>query len=123
MNFICREKNGVPIGPRADSDWLYVVPWGIRKLLNYIHNTYKAPWIMITENGVDVPNESSMPVAQALNDTFRIDYYSSYLENVAAAMNDDGVSIMGYYAWSLLVRLYSRSHPSQYDINMFLFVG
>ena len=104
-NQFCSEKDGVPIGPVADSDWLYVVPWGIRKLLNYIHNTYNSPWIMITENGVDVPNEGSMPIAQALNDTFRVNYYSSYLDNVAKAMNEDSVSIMGYFAWSLLVRI------------------
>lgn len=32
-----RYRNGVPIGPVADSDWLYVVPWGLRKLVNWIH--------------------------------------------------------------------------------------
>jgi beta-glucosidase len=97
-----REKNGVPIGPMADSDWLYVVPWGIRKLLNYINDRYDSPWIMITENGVDVPNEGSMPIAQAINDTFRVNYYSSYLDNISKAMHEDSVSVMGYFAWSLL---------------------
>ncbi len=93
----------------ADSSWLYVVPWGIRKLLNYIHTRYSAPWIMITENGVDVPNESAMPLAQALNDTFRVNYYSSYLDNIAKAMNEDSVSVMGYFAWSLLVSIVLRN--------------
>jgi beta-glucosidase/6-phospho-beta-glucosidase/beta-galactosidase len=88
----------------ADSDWLYVVPWGIRKLLNYINDRYDSPWIMITENGVDVPNEGSMPIAQAINDTFRVNYYSSYLDNISKAMHEDSVSVMGYFAWSLLVR-------------------
>ena len=46
---------------QADSPWLYVVPWGLRKLLNWIHKRYDAPDIYILENGVDCPDESSWP--------------------------------------------------------------
>ncbi len=93
----------MPIGPTADSDWLRVVPWGMRRALNYINQHYNAPWIIITENGVDVPGEGLMPLEQALNDTFRVNYYSAYLDNVAKAMNEDSVSVLGYFAWSLMV--------------------
>ena len=31
--------NGL-IGPQADSNWLYVVPWGFRKMLNWVNNRY-----------------------------------------------------------------------------------
>jgi len=92
-------RNGVAIGPAADSSWLYVVPWGIGKLLRYVSLKYGNPPIYITENGVDVPNESSLPLAQALNDTFRVDFYSGYLKEVLSAIND-GVAVKGYIAWS-----------------------
>jgi beta-glucosidase/6-phospho-beta-glucosidase/beta-galactosidase len=36
---------------------------------------YNSPSIYITENGCDAPNEDSLPLAQALNDTFRVDYF------------------------------------------------
>lgn len=37
---------------QAASEWLYVVPWGIRKLLNYVKEKYHNPPIYITENGI-----------------------------------------------------------------------
>lgn len=45
---------------QADSPWLYVVPWGLRKLLCWIHQRYNGPDIYILENGVDCPNESAL---------------------------------------------------------------
>ena len=68
-------RDGVPIGEKADSDWLYVVPWGMRRLLNYVNKRYHHPAIYITENGVDVPNENAIPFPQVLEDNFRINYY------------------------------------------------
>jgi len=95
-----RYQDGKAIGPMADSDWLWVVPWGMRKLLNWVYERYQMP-IIITENGVDVPGESSMPLSQALNDTFRVNYLRDYTENVFLAMAD-GVKVHGYFCWSLM---------------------
>jgi len=95
-----RYRDGVPIGNQADSDWLWVVPWGMRKLLNWVHQRYQQP-IIITENGVDVPNETLLPLHEALNDTFRIDYIRDYTDNVFLAIQD-GVPVKGYFVWSLM---------------------
>lgn len=107
-------------GPMADSSWLTVVPWGIRALLNHVQARYKPNYIIITENGVDVPNEGPMTATQAFNDTFRQDFYVQYLDNVTvgwcvcvvccrvyvcsqqAAVLVDGVPVKGYFAWSLV---------------------
>jgi hypothetical protein len=40
--------------------------------------------------GCDVPNESSLPLAQALNDTFRVNFYKGYIGNMAQAMKKGG---------------------------------
>ncbi|CAL5038081.1 unnamed protein product [Urochloa decumbens] len=34
------ERRGVPIGPRANSDWLYIVPWGLYKAVTYVKEKY-----------------------------------------------------------------------------------
>lgn len=91
---------GNPIGPVADSDWLIVVPWGFRNLLEYVWRRYQTP-IIVTENGCDVPNEGKLPLAQALQDTFRVNYYDQYLKNMLKAI-DSGVQMKGYFAWSFM---------------------
>jgi beta-glucosidase len=93
--------DGVPIGPVADSNWLIVVPWGFRKLLTYVWQRYKTP-IIVTENGCDVPNENQLPLKVALRDTFRVDYYASYLGAMLDAILDYGVQMKGYFAWSFM---------------------
>lgn len=81
----------------ADSDWLYVYAPGIRSILNWIQHRYQPKMIYVTENGVDVPNESEMPIPQALNDTFRQNYIHDYLAEVSKAVMQDGVNVKAYY--------------------------
>ena len=64
---------------------------------------YNPGEIYVTENGVDVPNENSLALADALNDTFRVNFYQGYVQAAQQAVND-GVPLKGYFAWSLLVR-------------------
>jgi len=94
--------DGKLIGPPAGSSWLNVVPSSIRNYLEYVHAHYKPSSIIITENGVDVPGEMEMSLPDALNDTFRVDYYRAYLDNIATAVRDSHVPLDGYFAWSLM---------------------
>jgi len=96
-----RQRDGVMIGPKADSDWLYVVPWGFRKLLEWVYERYQSP-IYVTENGCDVPNESQIPLPLVLDDKFRVNYYSSYIAEMLNAINKSNVDVRSYTAWSLL---------------------
>lgn len=91
--------DGKLIGPQAASDWLNVVPTGMYDIMAWISERYDNPYILITENGVDVPDETSTEMA--LHDSFRIDYYTGYLGSVRRAM-DDGINVVGYFAWSLM---------------------
>ena len=56
----------------------------------------------MTENGVDCPNADSLRPPKVLNDTFRIQYYASYLEQLHLAISEDGIPVTGYMAWSIL---------------------
>jgi len=102
---------GREIGPQAASSWLNVVPWGIYKVLKWNYDRYsdeyyritnKKFYIIITENGCDAPGEDENPLnAQQLNDSFRVNYLSSYLHYVDVAIQE-GVDVRGYFVWSLL---------------------
>ncbi|XP_024020309.1 beta-glucosidase 12-like [Morus notabilis] len=95
------QRNGVPIGPKAASEWLYVYPVGIHEILLYTKRMYYNPLIYITENGIDEFNDPKLSLEQALNDTQRIDYHFRHLSYLRKAIKD-GVNVKGYFAWSLL---------------------
>ncbi|XP_050231109.1 beta-glucosidase 13-like [Mercurialis annua] len=93
-------KEGKPIGEQASPSWLYVVPEGIKNLLNYTKNVYEDPIIYITENGVG--DNSTFPPEEALKDLWRIKYHRSHLWNVFRAICEDKVRVKGYFAWSFI---------------------
>ncbi|XP_025015895.1 beta-glucosidase 40 isoform X2 [Ricinus communis] len=68
-----------PIGDRANSVWLYIVP-----------------------EGMDDPNDLLKPVKDALKDEKRIKYHNDYLTNLLASIKEDGCNVKGYFVWSLL---------------------
>lgn len=91
-----------PIGDKANSIWLYIVPSGIRSLMNYIKDKYGNPLVIITENGMDDPNNILISRDTALKDDKRIKYHNDYLTNLLASIRQDGCNVKGYFAWSLL---------------------
>ncbi|XP_071724709.1 beta-glucosidase 44-like [Rutidosis leptorrhynchoides] len=93
------DKNGVPIGPKAHSYWLYEVPTGLYKALMYIKEHYQNPPVILSENGMD--DAGNVMLAQGTHDMERIHYYRGYLNELKMAIND-GVNGIGYFAWSLV---------------------
>ncbi|XP_062077857.1 putative beta-glucosidase 41 isoform X2 [Humulus lupulus] len=95
-------RRGVAIGEKAASGWLRIVPWGIRKLTNYVKDKYGNPPVIITENGMDDPNKHYISIEKALKDERRITFHTDYLSNLSAAIRQDDCDIRGYFVWSLL---------------------
>ncbi|CAL9135194.1 unnamed protein product, partial [Musa textilis] len=95
-------KDGKAIGDRASSIWLFIVPQGIRRLMNYIKQKYGNPVVIITENGMDDFNNPFISIKDALKDDKRIRYHNDYLSNLSASIRQDGCNVQGYFAWSLL---------------------
>ncbi len=86
-----------PAWPQTDMGWS-IVPWGCRKLLEWIDARYHRPEIVITENGCAFDD----PVIEgAVDDKRRIDFLESYLVECHRAM-ENGVRLQGYFVWSLL---------------------
>jgi beta-glucosidase len=75
-----------------------IVPWGCRKLLEWIAARYDNPPIVITENGCAFDDQL---VNGEVIDQERIDFYQGYIEACQQAM-DNGVKLIGYFAWSFM---------------------
>ena len=87
-----------PSWKQTDMGW-NIVPWGIRKLLEWIDRRYSHPPIYITENGCAMPGEDNREVA--LNDTGRLEFFQGYLGACHEAI-ERGVDLRGYMCWSML---------------------
>jgi len=80
----------------AGSSWLKVTPWGLREVLKWLNNEYEGKYdIYVTENGFSDKLGN-------LDDLQRTYYYKHYLNQMLRAVNEDGVPVKGYFAWSLL---------------------
>ncbi|KAG8430619.1 hypothetical protein GDO86_020290 [Hymenochirus boettgeri] len=88
-----------PLWPSTSSPWISVVPWGIRRLLNFVKEEYKTGnlTLYITGNGMPTPYDIDV-----YNDTARMDYLNAYINEVLKAVKDDQVSIKAYIVRSLL---------------------
>jgi len=79
----------------AGSSWLKVTPWGIRRALNWASAEYGHPDIYVTENGFSDKLGN-------LDDLQRVYYYKHYTNQILKTILEDGLSVKGYYAWSLM---------------------
>ncbi|MBL4673571.1 MAG: beta-glucosidase [Arenicella sp.] len=79
----------------TDMQWA-VVPWGCRRLLEWIAERYGNPDVYITENGCAYDADL---IDGEVNDQNRIEFYASYLDECAIAI-ENGVNLKGYFAWS-----------------------
>ncbi|KAE8279044.1 Cytosolic beta-glucosidase [Larimichthys crocea] len=85
-----------PSWPICGVSWLAVVPYGLRKLLKHIKYTFNNPAVYITENGF------SQVGPLQIEDVQRSEFYKDTILEVAKAIQEDGVNVRGYFAWSLL---------------------
>ncbi|XP_006770815.1 PREDICTED: lactase-like protein [Myotis davidii] len=85
-----------PNWPDLGSQWLYSVPWGFRRLLNFAQTQYGDPPIYVMENGA-----SQTLHCTQLCDKWRIKYLKGYINEMLKAIKD-GANIKGYTSWSLL---------------------
>ncbi|WVR09713.1 hypothetical protein IAU60_006789 [Kwoniella sp. DSM 27419] len=99
--------DGSFIGPKSQLGWLRDVPWGFRKLLNYLYQRYRKP-IYMTENGWAIKDESELSVEDAVRkscagyDEGRVRFYQGYTQALKEAIEIDRVDIRSYFGWSFI---------------------
>ncbi|KAJ9116485.1 hypothetical protein QFC22_004927 [Naganishia vaughanmartiniae] len=85
-----------------------VLPWGFRKVLQHVYKEYAKPCgikIYVTENGFTIAGETSMTVADRVNDVQRQAYFNGYIKQLIDAVREEGIPMAGYMGWSLLDKL------------------
>ena len=82
------------------SEWGWQIdPVGYRYFLNYIYDRYRVP-IFDVENGLGAKDELVVEDGvERVHDGYRIDYLRAHIENLRAAVEEDGVDIFGYTTW------------------------
>ncbi|KAM8857137.1 lactase/phlorizin hydrolase [Synchiropus picturatus] len=89
-----------PLWPSTASDWIFSAPWGLRRLLKYVSAEYmkvkKVP-VYVTGNGM--PTEAT---GDTLNDTSRVEYMRSYINEALKAKLHDGVDVRRFTVQSLM---------------------
>ncbi len=84
----------------AASEWGWQIdPLGLRITMNEIYDRYRKP-LFIVENGLgaaDTPDENGF-----VEDEYRITYLREHIRAMKAAVEEDGVELLGYTAWGCI---------------------
>lgn len=84
----------------ASSEWGWQIdPLGLRVTLNTLYDRYQKP-LFIVENGLganDVVEENG-----SIHDPYRIDYMREHIKAMLAAVNEDGIPLLGYTSWGCI---------------------
>ena len=86
-----------PDWPQTAMQWA-IVPWGCRKLLEWIAARYGNPPLFITENGCAFDDQL---LDGQVADQERITFFEGYLGAIHEAIQN-GVNLQGYFIWSLM---------------------
>lgn len=82
------------------SEWGWQIdPLGLRITMNTLYDRYQKP-LFIVENGlgaVDKPDEKGY-----VEDDYRIEYLSEHIKAMIAAVEEDGVDLLGYTTWGCI---------------------
>ncbi|XP_048251853.1 lactase-phlorizin hydrolase-like [Haliotis rufescens] len=95
----------------SGSDWLRDVPWGARKILNWIKTKYGDVTIYMTENGFS-------DTSGVLDDQHRIHFFRYYTNEVLKAIHLDKVNVRSYTAWSIMDNFeWARGYTERFGLH------
>ena len=105
------------------SDWGWQIdPTGLRNALNRLYDRYQMP-LFVVENGLGAFDK--IEEDGSIHDTYRINYLRDHIKAMDAAVNEDGVDLMGYTMWGCIdlvsastgetAKRYGFVHVDKYD--------
>lgn len=82
------------------SEWGWQIdPTGLRLSLDWLYDRYQKP-LFIVENGLGAAD--TREADGSIHDSYRIDYLRSHIAAAKAAVEEDGVELMGYTSWGCI---------------------
>lgn len=93
-------------------------PLGLRIAMNELYERYQKP-LFIVENGLgaeDILNED-----KTVHDRYRIEYLREHIKAMKAAVEEDGVDLLGYTTWGC-IDLVSASTGEMHKRYGFIYV-
>jgi 6-phospho-beta-glucosidase len=82
------------------SEWGWQIdPMGLRIALNFLYDRYQKP-LFVVENGLgakDTPDSKG-----DISDDYRIEYLKEHIKAMKAAVEEDGVELLGYTTWGCI---------------------
>jgi beta-glucosidase len=111
---IAVERDGIPISVKTSLFGMPVVPQSIQAVLEYVEDRSHNMTILVYEDGFAKPNNSSIPLSEALNDQYRIDLHGDVLQYVLAAIRN-GSDIRGYFWEQLSENTLKKTYISDED--------
>lgn len=82
------------------SEWGWQIdPLGLRITLNTLYDRYQCP-LFIVENGLGAKDQ--LTTDGQVNDDYRIDYLQKHIQEMIAAVEIDGVELLGYTTWGCI---------------------
>ncbi|MDR1095984.1 MAG: 6-phospho-beta-glucosidase [Spirochaetaceae bacterium] len=82
------------------SEWGWQIdPLGLRIALNFLSDRYQKP-LFIVENGLGA--KDAVEADGSINDDYRIEYLREHIKAMKAAVEEDGVDLLGYTTWGCI---------------------
>jgi len=82
------------------SEWGWAIdPLGLRITMNTLWDRYQKP-LFIVENGLGA--KDTMEDDGSVHDDYRIEYLAAHIEAFKAAVEEDGIPLLGYTPWGII---------------------
>lgn len=84
----------------ASSEWGWQIdPLGLRITINSLYDRYQKP-LFVVENGLGA--NDMVEKDGKIHDPYRIDFMRRHIEAMKAAVEEDGIPLMGYTSWGCI---------------------